>query len=149
MAKIYHRGVRARVVNAPFKFMTRLGVGARYRHLLTIRGRRTGVLRTVPVDVMRVDQRRWLVAPYGVVGWVRNARASREATLSRGGRREQVRLEEVGLSEGAPVLREYYREVKVARPYFDVASDRSVDAFAPEVARHPVFRIEDVFARRD
>jgi hypothetical protein len=149
MAKTYRVGPRARMTNLPFKVMTRLGLGARYRHLLTVRGRRTGELHTVPVDVMQVGDHRWLVAPYGVVGWVHNARASREATLSRGRRRERVTLDEVGALESVPVLRAYHRDVEVARPYFDVTTGSSAGEFAVEAARHPVFRVERAHANRE
>ena len=149
MAKTYQAGMRARMQNLPFKVMTRLGLGARHRHLITVRGRRSGRPHTVPVDVMQVADQRWLVAAYGVVGWVRNARASGEAWLSRGGRRERVTLDEVEAIESVPVLRAYYRDVEVARPYFDVTTGSSDGEFADEAARHPVFRIERVQAKQE
>ncbi len=52
--------------------------------LLRVRGRKTGLPRTTPVSLIEHEGRRWLVAPYGEVGWVRNARAAGEAELLRG-----------------------------------------------------------------
>src|SRR5690606_17620454 len=111
-------------------------------HLLTTVGRRTGRPRTHPVSVYALDGERWLVLPYGVRPWVRNVRASGEAVLRRGRRRERIALEEVGPERAAPVLREYVRRESIVRPYFDVEPDAPLDAFEAEAPRHPVFRIE-------
>ena len=126
------------MVNVLFKLMTRLGLGADYRHILSVRGRRTRKVYSVPVDVMSDGDGRWLVAPYGVVGWVRNARAAREVTLARGRRREAVQVEELSTEECTPVLRKYLTEVSVARPYFDVIPKKKAKAegrTVSEVAR--------------
>jgi len=40
------------------------------------------------------------------------------------------------------VLRTYLSRVRVVRPFFDVAPDSALEAFAAEAARHPVFLIE-------
>lgn len=56
--------------------------------LLTTTGRRTGRPRTVPVVLVEQDGRRWLVAPYGPVSWVLNARAAGRVHLRRGRRDE-------------------------------------------------------------
>ncbi len=89
---------------------------------------------------------RWLVAPYGVVGWVRNARAAGSVALSRGRRSEVVRIAEVGPEESAPVLRRYVAEVPITRSFFDVTPESPLDAFRAEAPRHPVFRILDPVA---
>ncbi len=141
MAKTYKVGSGTRVANVPFKLMTRLGLGAGYRRILSVRGRRTGKVYSVPVDVMTDGDGRWLVAPYGEVGWVRNARAAGEVTLARGGHRETVRVEELSAEERAPVLRKYLTEVPVTRPYFDVTPSSSDQEFTAEAPKHPVFRI--------
>lgn len=130
-----------RVINAFFRVFTRLGLGANYRHILTVRGRKTGTPYSTPVDVMENGGRRFLVAPYGVVNWVRNARAASEVTLSRGGRTEQVRVAELSPQASVPVLRQYLSEVRVTRPYFDVTLDSSDEEFAAEAPRHPAFEV--------
>ena len=141
MAKRYRLGGGNRALNALFRLLTRLGVGAKYRHILTVRGRKSGKLYSTPVDVMEIDGRRFLVAPYGVVNWVKNVRAVEEVTLSRGGRTETGRAVELSPDASAPVLRKYLQEVAVARPYFDVTMDASGTEFAAEAARHPVFEV--------
>jgi deazaflavin-dependent oxidoreductase (nitroreductase family) len=141
MAKIYRVGPATRLVNLVFAAMTRRGLGKDYRHLLTVRGRKTGEPRTTPVDVMREDDRRWLVAAYGVTNWVHNARAAGEVTISRGRHRETVRVTELTPEESVPVLRQYLREVPVTRAYFDVTPDSADEQFAAEASRHPVFAL--------
>jgi hypothetical protein len=54
MAKTYRRSVGTRLINALFPAMTRLGLGASYRYVLTVPGRRTGLLSSTPVDVITV-----------------------------------------------------------------------------------------------
>jgi deazaflavin-dependent oxidoreductase (nitroreductase family) len=112
-------------------------------YLLSVSGRRSGRTYTTPVILVENGER-FLVAPYGEVGWVRNARAAGRVTLSRGRHRETVGLRQVGPEESAPVLRTYLRRVSVVRPFFDVSPDSPHEAFAAEAARHPVFLIEPV-----
>jgi hypothetical protein len=103
--------------------------------------------RTFSTPVILVENgERWLVAPYGEVNWVRNARAAGRVTLSRGRHRDQVKISEVGSQESAPVLREYLRRVRTVRPFFDVSPDSPLEAFAAEAGRHPVFRIEPLMS---
>ena len=58
MARIYRQTTATRVTNWMFTTLTRLGMGASYRRLLTVRGRKTGQLRTTPVDVMEIGGQR-------------------------------------------------------------------------------------------
>ena len=106
-----------------------------------MRGRRTGTLHSTPVTLVERDGRRWLVAPYGAVDWVQNARAAGSVTLSRGRRSEDVQFDEVGGDEAAGVLRSYVRKVRVVRSYFAAPPNGALALFAAEVALHPVFRL--------
>jgi deazaflavin-dependent oxidoreductase (nitroreductase family) len=142
MARNYQVNRVERAINGVFRLLTRLGLGAKYRHILTVRGRKSGKLYWTPVDVMESGGRRFLVAPYGVVNWVRNARAAGDVGLSRGGRTERVRVFELSPEASAPVLRQYISEVRVTQPYFDVTLDSTDQAFAAEAPRHPVFEIQ-------
>jgi len=142
MPKTYRRGVGSRLVDVVFRTLTRLGLGRKDRYLLTVRGRRSGRPLSTPVDVIDEGGARWLVAAYGVSGWVRNVRADAEVTIARGGRSEAVRAVEVGPREGVPVLRRYLLEVPVTRPYFAVTLASTDEEFAAESQRHPVFRLE-------
>lgn len=148
MGKSYHPSAGARLVNGVFSTMVRLGLGKDYRYILTVPGRKTGTPHSVPVDVMGDGAQRWLVAPYGVTNWVRNARAAGQVTLRRGGHRETLRVIEVPVAERVPVLRQYLREVPVTRRYFDVTAASSDKQWIREAHRHPVFRLAGAHADR-
>jgi deazaflavin-dependent oxidoreductase (nitroreductase family) len=141
MAKTYRRGRGTRLVNALFQTMTRLGLGASYRHILTVPGRKTGRLHSTPVDIIQVSGQRWLVAGYGPAGWVRNARAAGEVTLSRGRHSRRFEIEETDAPTAVPVLRMYMTEIRVTRAYFDATPDSPDEQVAAELPRHPVFRL--------
>lgn len=111
MAKIYRRNLGTRLISWWFRTLTRLGLGASYRHILTVRGRKTGRPHSTPVDVIGAGGERWLVAGYGPANWVRNARAAGEVTLSRGWRSTTYKVEEVGAEDAVPVLRTYIAEI--------------------------------------
>ncbi len=141
MAKTYRRSFGTRLINALFRAMTSLGVGASYRHMLTVPGRTTGRLYSTPVDVITVDGERWLVAGYGPASWVRNVRAAGEATVSRGRHSQRFQVKEAGATDAVPVLRKYISEIRVTRPYFDATQDSPDEDVAAELPRHPVFRL--------
>ena len=141
MAKTYTLNSGTRLINWIFRTMTRLGLGASYRQILTVPGRKTGRLYSTPVDVMEVGGDRWLVAGYGPVNWVRNARVAGEVTLNRGGRTEKYKIAEASPAEAVPVLRKYLADVRVVRPYFDAAPDAPDEALEEELSRHAVLRL--------
>lgn len=141
MARQYQVTPAMRVVNTLMSVLNRFGLGGGSSYTLTTTGRKSGQDRSTPITLATVDGDRYLVAPYGEVGWVHNVRASGTATLSRRGRREEVEVEEVSGTEAGRVLKHYVHEVRVVRPYFDAAHDAPVEEFAAEAARHPVFRV--------
>jgi deazaflavin-dependent oxidoreductase (nitroreductase family) len=141
VAKVHRPGVSSRAINRVFRTMTDLGIGAPYRHILTVRGRKTGLPRSTPVDVMDVNGTRWLVAGYGPANWVSNARAAGEVTLSRGGRSTSYKVSDAGTSDAVAVLRTYLATVRVVRPYFDATPDAPDEALSAELPRHPVLRL--------
>jgi deazaflavin-dependent oxidoreductase (nitroreductase family) len=144
MAARYRVTRSVRLVNWLMGVLLRLGVKPATTYLLTVRGRRSGRQRTTPVTLVEEGTRRWLVAPYGPVGWVRNARAAGQVTLTRGGRSETRRIAQVvDPAEAAPVLKMYAERVSITRRYFNAAHDAPVHAFVAEATNHPVFRILD------
>jgi deazaflavin-dependent oxidoreductase (nitroreductase family) len=137
----YSRTPSRRLVNAIERARIRLGVAPRHRYLLTVAGRRTGLPHTTPVGLVEHGPDRWLVAPYGDVSWVRNARAARMVRLERGRSGELCAVAEVGPGEAGPVLREYLSLEPITRPFFDTPPDAPDAAFTAEAADHPVFRL--------
>jgi deazaflavin-dependent oxidoreductase (nitroreductase family) len=121
-----------------------LGLPPQKYQMLAVKGRRSGRLHTTPVSVMKMDGQRWLVVPYGVRDWVKNARAAGKVTLSRGGRSEVVAVqEEHDPSKSAPVLKLYLNEEPITRTFFDAKPGSPVEDYHTEAHRHPVFRIVD------
>jgi deazaflavin-dependent oxidoreductase (nitroreductase family) len=141
MAKTYRVSRATRLINSLFQALTRLGLGASYRYVLTVSGRKTGRRYTTPVDVLEVDGERWLVAGYGPASWVANARAAGEVMLSRGRHSQRFKVEEAGPTAAVPVLRRYITEIRVTRPYFDADPSSTDEEVAAELPRHPVFRL--------
>jgi deazaflavin-dependent oxidoreductase (nitroreductase family) len=141
MAWTYRLGPGRRLVNHLVRGLLRVGLAPPHVYLLTVRGRRTGRAYTTPVSLLEETGGRWLVAPYGEVGWVRNTRAAGRVTLSRGRRTETVSVHEVEPEEAGRVLKQYATDVPITRPFFDARHDAPVAAFVAEAHRHPVFRI--------
>ncbi len=146
MAATYHLSGWRRGLNHLVRVLLRVGLGPPRTYLLTVPGRRSGRPYTTPVTLVAHAGEHWLVAPYGAVNWVRNARAAGRVTLRRGRQAETVAVVEVGPEESAPVLQRYVAEVPITRPYFGVRPDAPLDDFRAEAHRHPVFRIVDTRA---
>lgn len=140
MPKTYHLGTSRRFVNAVMSRLAGRGLAGRHTYILTVHGRTSGKAYSNPVTLVENGER-FLVSPYGEVGWVRNARAAGQVQLRRGGRTETLTIEEVGPEQAAPVLKQYMKSVAVTRPFFDVALDSPLAAFADEASQHPVFRL--------
>jgi deazaflavin-dependent oxidoreductase (nitroreductase family) len=119
-----------------------LVVGNYPMYLLTVRGRKSGQPRTVPIVIIGRDGKRYVASPYGIVNWVRNLRAAGEATLTRKRHSETVNARELPKDEAVLVLRE---EVKGGNPFtrfFGVAKDSSSEEFERAVTDHPLFMFE-------
>jgi deazaflavin-dependent oxidoreductase (nitroreductase family) len=127
--------------------------------LLTMRGRRSGRLRTVPLGMIELDGRSFVQASYGETGWVANLREDGEATVTHpGGRRVPVHAIELSPEEGGAVLRralQHFRRSRVVRalvgPRFrppigvlwrlGVRVDDTPDEYTAEARRHPLFEL--------
>jgi deazaflavin-dependent oxidoreductase (nitroreductase family) len=142
MEKTYHVHFADRVEAAVITTLLRAGVKLGTTSLLTVRGRESGQPHTVVVLLVEHDGERFLVAPYGVVQWVRNIRAAGTATLTRGRRSEAISVRELEAKEAAPLLKQYLQQVsRGVRSYFDATKDSPLEDFEREAARHPVFQI--------
>lgn len=119
-----------------------LFIGKYRMYLLTVRGRKSGLPRTVPIAIMERDGRRYVGSPYGIVDWVRNIRAAGEAILTRKRRSETVKAQEVPPDQAAPILRE---EIRAGNPfirYYGVTADSSLEEFEQAAITHPLFVLE-------
>jgi deazaflavin-dependent oxidoreductase (nitroreductase family) len=136
----YHPTRGRRIGDAVMSVFVRAGL-VPSTYLLTTTGRRTGRQLTHPVTVVDHDGRRWLVAPYGPVSWVHNARTAGRVRLGRRGKTRDYLVREVGAAEAGPVLKRYVEVASATRPYFHATTKSPVDAFVAEAARHPVFEL--------
>ena len=139
-ARQYHPGRGRHVENAIMSGLVRVGLVPR-SYLLTTHGRKTGRPRTNPVVPVEYDGRRWLVAPYGPVSWVLNARATGRVSLTRRRGTRDYTIREVSPDEAGPVLRRYVRLAPSTRQYFQATKDSPVEDFVTEADRHPVFEL--------
>ena len=69
-------GFGARAVNSAIRNLAERGVSIAGTTALRVRGRRTGELRGVVVNLLSVDGRQYLVSPRGNTQWARNVRAA-------------------------------------------------------------------------
>ena len=147
MAKTYQAPLFVRAANVMTMTLLRAGVklagfGKYPMYLLTVRGRKSGQPRTVPIVIIQQNGKRYLVSPYGIVDWVRNLRAAGEAILTRGRRSETVTARELPPKEAALVLREDFKAGNPFARYFGVTADSSLEEFERTVINHPVFLLQ-------
>ena len=145
---------RTKVLNPITTTMMRLGIRPDPgMALLTIRGRKTGRDRTIPVGVFDRDGHKYLVAAFGDVNWVRNLRAAGAATITQGKHTTSYAAEQVHGEEAALVLRDClaaYLPSPLAGPMLRqriaVDADAPLDVLAVEALRTPVFRLAELGA---
>ena len=129
--------------NPIVRWLTRLGVSVYGSRILAVRGRKSGQWRTTPVNLLEFRGERYLVAPRGVTEWVRNIRATAEAELRLGSRREPIQVIELSDDEKPELLRHYLRRWKwEAGQFFEgVGADAPAEEIRRIAPNHPVFRI--------
>jgi deazaflavin-dependent oxidoreductase (nitroreductase family) len=126
--------------------------------MLTIQGRRTGQARSVPVAMVAVDGRHWVVGTYGDVQWTRNLRAAGEAELRVGRSVRGVLAVELSPAEAATWFRDVLQPSVQRQPapwrlftrilLRSVAPDILTD---PEGAalRRPVFELRETMVAKE
>jgi deazaflavin-dependent oxidoreductase (nitroreductase family) len=124
--------------------LTRAGVSVLGSRVLRVRGRKSGLWRETPVNLLALDGRYYLVAPRGETQWVRNLRESGGGELRVGRRTQAFTAQEVADDEKAAVLRAYLKrwrwEVGV---FFGGVGPTSSEAdLQAEARHHPVFRLQ-------
>ena len=127
--------------NSLLKIVLRTGLKLGTTYILSVKGRKSGVVHSTPVVLVALEGERYLVAPYGPVNWVRNARAAGTVTLSRGRHNETLHIVEEGPEESAPILKRYLAMAPATRSCFHAGSQSPVQEFAAEAPAHPVFRL--------
>jgi deazaflavin-dependent oxidoreductase (nitroreductase family) len=131
------------IMNPLVAGLTRLGLPLAGSAVLGVRGRTSGEVRTTPVNPLRLDGRRYLVAARGHTQWVRNLRALGEGRLLVGRRAEQFSASEIPDEEKPAILRAYLEKWKweVGAFFGGVGPDSPEDELRRIAPDHPVFRI--------
>jgi deazaflavin-dependent oxidoreductase (nitroreductase family) len=142
MAKTFRPNFGIRLGNWFATRAVRAGLKIGIIYLLTVRGRKSGQPRTTPVAILEQNGQRYLIAAYGIVDWVRNLRAAGGGTLTRGRRDEAITVVELAPEEAALILKKnIWAGPSFLRQYFDVTPDSSLQEYAREAVRHPVFQV--------
>ncbi len=157
MAKPYRVNTFVRINNTMTTSLLRLGIKMWSFSLLTVRGRKSGKPIVTPLAIFVQNQKRYLIATYGTVNWVRNLRAAEgEVTLTSTRHSEKIRAIELEPEAAALVFREalrsgppgvpavifrVYRSLLVL-PYLNVTENSSLEEFEREVLTHPVFLLQ-------
>ena len=128
------------VVNPLVKGLHRLGISVQGSQTLALRGRKSGEMRTNPVNPFEIDGKTYLLAPRGNTQWVRNMRAASEGELRSGRKVRHFHATEVPDSEKFPLMRLYMDkwswEVKGFLGIDADASDEEIERILPD---HPAF----------
>jgi deazaflavin-dependent oxidoreductase (nitroreductase family) len=118
----------------------KLGVGVQGSQNLSVRGRKSGEMRTNPVNPFELNGRTYLLAPRGTTQWVRNLRAAGEGELGKGRHTRHFTAEEVPDKDKLPLMRLYMDkwswEVKGFLGIDANASDEEIKRILPD---HPAF----------
>ena len=106
----------ARAGNEVIRWLAEAGVSIAGTRALRVRGRKTGKLRGVVINLLSVDGRDYVVSPRGNTQWARNARAAGSVDTGPRWRSRVVRITEVADDAKPQLLRRYldrwYWEVK-------------------------------------
>jgi hypothetical protein len=133
----------ARTFNELFRLLAEAGISVAGTKALRVRGRKTGKLRGVVINVLTVDGRDYVVSPRGNTQWARNARAAGAVEMGPRWRSREVRIAEVS-DDAKPRLLERYLD----RWYWEVkghvggltpaSSEFDLQAAAPSI---PIFEL--------
>lgn len=131
-----------RFLNRGWAWLHSSGLLPDYMVTLEVVGRQSGKLISFPLALAVLNGERYLVSMLGEdTNWVRNVRTANGQAQLRHGRTEQVLLEEVEVSQRAPILKAYLKIAPGARPHILVDKDAPVAEFEKIAAEFPVFRI--------
>jgi deazaflavin-dependent oxidoreductase (nitroreductase family) len=131
-----------RMVNSAIGALVGLGIGLPNMRVLEVRGRKSGRLYTLPIDLLSHQEKLYLVAPRGRAEWVRNAEASGSVVLRRGRRVDRYRLRALSDAEKPPILEAYLdRFRREVQRFFPLPAGSPAAAFGPLASRYPAFEL--------
>lgn len=131
-----------RLFNATIGALVRLGIGLPDMRVLEVRGRKSGKLYTLPVDLLSHDGKLYLVAPRGRAEWVRNAEASGSVVLRRGRHADSYQLRALSDVEKPAILAAYLdRFRREVQRFFPLPAGSPATEFSSVAARYPAFEL--------
>lgn len=133
-----------KVFNSIVRFLVGvLGVPMQGAQVLSVRGRKSGVMRELVVNPLPFEGGLFLLSPRVTASWVGNIRAAGECTLHRGRTRHKYRVQEVT----DPDLKLRVMRAYLARWGWQVKSFMGVDGKSGDdelraiLSKHPVFSL--------
>ncbi len=131
------------IFNPTVQTLTRRGISFWGSRILEVRGRKSGVWRSVPVNLLTHDGNDYLVAPRGETQWVRNLRAAGEGRLRVGKRTTTFEAVELPDADKPRILQPYLERWKweVGQFFEGVGPDASEEELFAIAPNHPVFSI--------
>lgn len=133
----------ANISNTVVEFLVgTVGVPLMGAEVLDVRGRKSGVARSVVVNPLEVDGETYLLSARGESQWVKNLRAEGKGCLRRGKTSRSFQAVEIPDDQKLPLMRAY-----LERWGWQVRSFMGVDKGATDgqlrdiIPAHPVFRL--------
>ncbi|MGH2984859.1 MAG: nitroreductase/quinone reductase family protein [Solirubrobacterales bacterium] len=144
MAETYKRPgwFTANVFNRLVRGLNKLGISVAGAQTLAVRGRKSGEVRTTPVNPFELGEVTYLLSPRGTTQWARNLRVVGEGELRKGGKARRFRAEEIADAEKLPLLRHYLdRWAWEAKDFLEVEKDATDEQLREIAPSHPAFRL--------
>jgi hypothetical protein len=140
-----HPNRLAKILNRGWAFVHSLGILPNYLVTLEVVGRQSGKTIRFPLALVVMNGKRYLVSMLGEeANWVRNVKAAGGKARLVHGISEPVLLQEVAVSQRAPILKAYLQLAPGARPHIPISQAAPVAAFENIAARYPVFSVETI-----
>lgn len=131
-----------KIINKGWAFIHSLGIFPNYMVALEVIGRQSGKTIRFPLAMTVLNGERYLVSMLGEnTNWVRNIRAANGKAKLVHGIMEEVLLEEVDVSQRAPIIKAFLGHAPGARPHIPVDKDAPVSEFEKIAASYPVFKV--------
>src|SRR5262245_1297411 len=140
-----HPNTLAKILNRGSAILRSLGIYPNYFVTLEVAGRKSGKPISFPLAMTAMNGERYLVSMLGEeTNWVRNVKAAGGKAMLRHGKTEHILLEEVDVSQRAPILKAYLHLAPGARPHIGVSKDAPISVFETIAPKYPVFRVKAI-----
>jgi len=145
---MYRKGrpnILAKILNRGWAIIHSLGIFPNWLVTLEVVGRKSGKMTSFPLAMTVINGERYLVSMLGEeTNWVRNIQVAGGKAVLQHGITEQVLLQEVDVSQRAPILKAYLQLAPGARPHVSISKDAPISEFEKIASKYPVFRLETI-----